>query len=290
MAVLRIRSFQVIVLQGIVGSIPWQSMVMFTLWLQLLGFSNLQTSLLVATFTCGGALGGLLGGALGDAAARRAPHRGRIFISQTSVFLGLPLSVLLLKGLPVPNAGAFISELGVSTTTTTGNAVHVVLYGLVLLAMGLSISWSGANNSAMFAELVPERLRTQIYAFDRSFEGAVAACGAPLVGITAERLFGFKGSIAEAVEEGPRGRAHAANALSNALLLCLLVPWTLCFLSYSFLYLTFPQDCKKAASKMLLGDLELSLRSGSSAKISSSEGFSGDPHVQISQRWRLPSE
>lgn len=31
----------------------------------------------------------------------------------------------------------------------------------------------------------------QIYAFDRSFEGAIAACGAPLVGILAEKLFGF---------------------------------------------------------------------------------------------------
>ena len=35
-------------------------------------------------------------------------------------------------------------------------------------------------------------LCVQIYAFDRSFEGAIAACGAPLVGILAERLFGFK--------------------------------------------------------------------------------------------------
>ncbi len=35
-------------------------------------------------------------------------------------------------------------------------------------------------------------LLLQIYAFDRSFEGAIAACGAPLVGILAEKLFGFK--------------------------------------------------------------------------------------------------
>lgn len=34
-------------------------------------------------------------------------------------------------------------------------------------------------------------VHVQIYAFDRSFEGAIAACGAPLVGILAERLFGF---------------------------------------------------------------------------------------------------
>lgn len=35
-------------------------------------------------------------------------------------------------------------------------------------------------------------VNVQIYAFDRSFEGAIAACGAPLVGIIAEKLFGFK--------------------------------------------------------------------------------------------------
>ena len=40
----------------------------------------------------------------------------------------------------------------------------------------------GSANSAIFAEIVPDNLRSVIYAFDRSFEGAVAACGMPLVG------------------------------------------------------------------------------------------------------------
>ena len=40
----------------------------------------------------------------------------------------------------------------------------------------------GSANSAMFAEIVPEQLRSVVYAFDRSFEGAIAACAAPLVG------------------------------------------------------------------------------------------------------------
>lgn len=44
----------------------------------------------------------------------------------------------------------------------------------------------GSNNSAMFAEIVPEELRSTIYAFDRSFEGGVAAMAMPLVG---ERLY-----------------------------------------------------------------------------------------------------
>ena len=34
----------------------------------------------------------------------------------------------------------------------------------------------------MFAEIVPEQLRSAVYAFDRSFEGAIGATGAPLVG------------------------------------------------------------------------------------------------------------
>ena len=44
-------------------------------------------------------------------------------------------------------------------------------------------------------------LCVQIYAFDRSFEGAIAACGAPLVGILAERLFGFKACAASHLPE-----------------------------------------------------------------------------------------
>ena len=42
------------------------------------------------------------------------------------------------------------------------------------------------------AEIVPARLRTFIYAFDRSFEMAVAACAAPVVGKLAESVFGFE--------------------------------------------------------------------------------------------------
>ncbi len=120
------------------------------------------------------------------------------------------------------------------------------------------------NNSAIFAEIVPESQRSTVYAFDRSFEvricirlhslrpaqecsdvlsrescgftwmgmsaqGAIGACGAPLVGIVAERVFGFKGvSAADALDTD-----HSqARALSNALFVSLVVPWTACLLFY----------------------------------------------------------
>ena len=58
---LRIPSFGVIILQGIVGSTPWNAMVFFTLWLQLLGASDFAASLITASFAVGAAIGGLLG-------------------------------------------------------------------------------------------------------------------------------------------------------------------------------------------------------------------------------------
>jgi hypothetical protein len=58
-------------LQGIVGTMPWVAMVFFTLWLQLLGFSDLEASTLIATFGAACALGGVLGGNLGMPALQR---------------------------------------------------------------------------------------------------------------------------------------------------------------------------------------------------------------------------
>ena len=53
-------------MQGIVGSTPWNAMVFFTLWLQLLGFSDYSASLLMALFAGGCAVGSALGGFLGN--------------------------------------------------------------------------------------------------------------------------------------------------------------------------------------------------------------------------------
>lgn len=86
---------------------------------------------------------------------------------------------------------------------------------------------------------MPAHLRSTIYAFDRSFEGAVAACGAPLVGLIAERA-GFLETAEVAMGGAEAGRN--AGALAHSLLLCLTVPWVLCFLFYCVLHVTYPQD------------------------------------------------
>lgn len=36
-AVIKVKTFQIIVLQGIIGSLPWTAMVFFTMWFELIG-------------------------------------------------------------------------------------------------------------------------------------------------------------------------------------------------------------------------------------------------------------
>ncbi|CAK0787030.1 hypothetical protein CVIRNUC_010246 [Coccomyxa viridis] len=228
--VVTIPTFDIIVLQGIVGSAPWNAIVFLTLYLQLLGMNDAAASALMALFLGGSALGGLLGGWLGDKAAQRWSKHGRIIVCQASVFAGVPFSVLLFKGLPLD---------GTSVGATA-------LYAVVLFFMGLCIAAAApACNNPIFAEIVPPELRNMIYAFDRSFEGAIAACGAPLVGILAERLFGFKGA-AELDPEDVDMNTKKALALGNALLVCMAVPWALCVIIYSGLHWTYPRDKARA--------------------------------------------
>lgn len=76
---------------------------------------------------------------------------------------------------------------------------------MALFAAGVLTSWAApACNNPVFAEIVPPDMRNIVYAFDRSFEGALSALGAPLVGYAAEHWFGFvKSEITGVVFQDP---------------------------------------------------------------------------------------
>ena len=57
-----------------VGSLPWQAMVFFTLWLQLLGFSDLAASSLMAIFALGTSFGHVIGGFIGASVGERTSN------------------------------------------------------------------------------------------------------------------------------------------------------------------------------------------------------------------------
>ncbi|KAL9270553.1 spinster-like protein [Drosera capensis] len=228
-AVMKVQTFQVIVLQGLVGSLPWTAMVFFTMWFELIGFDHNNSAALLSFFAVGGALGGLLGGAIADRMSRLYPHSGRIMCAQFSAFMGIPFSWYLLTVIP-PSVSSWYT------------------YAITLLAMGLTISWNAtAANGPMFAEVVPAKHRTMIYAFDRAFEVSFSSFAAPLVGILAERMYGYdpKSVIPDS------GSVQEAFALSRGLLSMMVVPFGLCCLLYSPLYFTFKRDRDNARNASL---------------------------------------
>ncbi|XP_024525802.1 uncharacterized protein LOC9644682 [Selaginella moellendorffii] len=242
--IVRVRTFQLIVLQGLVGSFPWTAMVFFTMWFQLIGFGHKGAAMLVGLFSMGNAFGALLGGWIGDQAARRYPNSGRIMCAQFSSFMGIPFSWLLLHGLP-QEPGLWYA------------------FAVTLVCMGLIISWNQAcANNPMFADVVPPKHRTMIYAFDRAFEGAFSAMAAPLVGILAEQVYGYRRGVI-ITEVGSR---EEAIALSRGLFAMMAIPFGICCLSYTPLYRTYKLDRLRPMGAQHQSDFE------SSEKMTDQEG------------------
>ncbi|CAM6083823.1 unnamed protein product [Calypogeia fissa] len=219
-AVMKVRTFQIIVLQGLVGSLPWTAMVFFTMWLQLVGFGHGGAASLMGIFAGGCAVGALFGGWMGDTAEKMYPGFGRIYCAQFSSFMGIPFSYFLLLCLPQDPA-------------------YYLSYAATMLLMGLTISWCQAcANNPMFADVVPEQNRTMVYAFDRAFEGSWGAMAAPMVGLLAENVFGYRAD--QVILES--GSVTEARALSRGLFTVMAVPFGLCCFCYTFLYGTYKRD------------------------------------------------
>ncbi|XP_057977183.1 uncharacterized protein LOC131164191 [Malania oleifera] len=219
-SVMKVRTFQIIVLQGIVGSLPWTAMVFFTMWFELIGFDHNSAAGLLSLFAIGCAMGSLLGGLIADRMSNIYPHSGRIMCAQFSAFMGIPFSVFLLTLIP--------QSVGSWST-----------FAVTLFFMGLTISWNAtAANGPMFAEVVPVKHRTMIYAFDRAFEGSFSSFAAPMVGILSEKIYGYDPKSVDPVS----GSVQEAFALSRGLLSMMAVPFGLCCLFYTPLYFIFRRD------------------------------------------------
>ncbi|TMW90259.1 hypothetical protein EJD97_015994 [Solanum chilense] len=227
--VMKVPSFQLLIAQGISGSFPWSALSFAPMWLELIGFSHKSTALLWTLFNVAQSLGALFGGTMGDVLAKHLPNSGRIILAQISSGSAVPLAAILLLLLPYDP----------STT---------LIHGLVMFIMGLCVSWNApATNNPIFAEIVPERARTSIYALDRSFESIISSFAPPLVGILAQHVFGFKpipeGSTGS--EEIKTDRQNAAS-LAKALYTAIGIPIAICCFFYSFLYCTYPRDRDRA--------------------------------------------
>ncbi|EES13816.1 hypothetical protein BDA96_07G133400 [Sorghum bicolor] len=229
--VLGVTTFQIIVAQGIAGSIPWSALNFSAMWLELAGFTNWETSVITGLYLFATALGALFGGLIGDPVARRFPNTGRIALAQISSASALPLGAILLLALP--------------NDPSTG-----VAHAVAFFVMGFAISWNASStNNPIFAEIVPEKARTTVYALDKCFEAVFASFASPIVGVLAERVFGYKPVSSDTSVETDR---ENAAALAKAVYTEIAVPMAICCLTYTFLYCTYPRDRERARKELLM--------------------------------------
>ncbi|KAL6648539.1 hypothetical protein ACP70R_012763 [Stipagrostis hirtigluma subsp. patula] len=231
--VVSVPTFQIIVAQGVAGSVPWSALGFAAMWLELVGFTHLETTALTNLNNVANALGAVVAGFVGDPVARRFPDTGRIALAQVCTALTVPLAAVLLIALPDdPSAGA--------------------AYAAAFFIFGLASPWCPVTtNNPIFAEIVPEKARTTVYALDRCFETVFASFAPPVVGILAERVFGYKPATSSAKAD----RENAA-ALGKAIFAEIAVPMTVCCLTYSLLYWTYPAD-RQRALQAASGDQEV---------------------------------
>ncbi|KAI4337706.1 hypothetical protein L6164_016090 [Bauhinia variegata] len=234
-SVSKILSFQIIVAQGVTGSFPWSALSFAAMWLELTGFSHAKTAFLIGLFVIASSIGGLFGGKMGDILSNRLPNSGRIILAQISSASAIPLAAILLLGLPDDPSTA-------------------IPHGLVLIIVGFFISWNApATNNPIFAEIVPQRSRTSVYALDRSFESILSSFAPPAVGLLAQHVYGYKPIPEGSSESGEilTDRQNAAS-LAKALYTAIGIPMALSCFIYSFLYGTYPRDRERARMEKLI--------------------------------------
>lgn len=174
-------------------------------------------------------MGSFIGGLIADRVSRIYPDTGRVMCAQFSAFMGIPFSWLLLNIIPQ-------------------SVSNWISFAVTLFLMGLTISWCATcANNPMFAEVVPLKHRTMIYAFDRAFEGSFASFAAPAVGILTEKIYGYDSRPVNSIS----GSSHQAFALSRGLLSMMIVPFGLCSLFYSPLHVIFKRDRDNARAASL---------------------------------------
>lgn len=107
-------------------------------------------------------------------------------------------------------------------------------------------------------------------------EMVIASFASPIVGILAQRVFGYKPPT-EGASEVETDRENA-KSLAKALFAAIGIPMALCCFIYSFLYCTYPRDRERARIEALLAPDMQRLIDDDSPGSSTDQMYSQLPH------------
>lgn len=222
---LRIRSFAVIAIQGMFGTIPMSAMTFCTMFFQYTGMRDTDAAVLYSLMLMAVAVGRLIGGHVGDSLTSWSRYHGRPLAAQISVFSGIPSIILLFCVVPAqPSSFPF--------------------YAFGVIIFGLTSSWcySGVNRPIL-TEIVPKHNHARVISWLAALEGTSSACfGAPVCGILAMKIFHYMPMFVKTAEIPQSVRQNNAQALASAIACMCVVPWCICFAFYGMLHLVYKRD------------------------------------------------
>lgn len=217
-------TFRVVLLQGAFVSTALESHAFLIIWVQYIGYANWMAGLLVSCGLLGTLLGCFLGGYLADTVATISPDHGRIYIGQ----LGGVLMLIFWLGL-----------MWVPRDTEFG-----VWLGVMFFMFGFVKNWEyvGAIRPIL-VEVAPSHRRAIVIAYAACFDGVVSAMlGGPLIGMLAEKVYGYERTILEVDAMPEEQRVGNLDALTQAIATVTVVCIVGNLLAFSILHRTYAPD------------------------------------------------
>ena len=219
-------TFMIIVIQGVIGSLPWNAILFIVAWFEDIGFGIDIANYMFLFMAVGAAIGNLLGGVIGDWAAKKSPKYGRIASAQFSAAMGVPLAFILFKVISQAVSSMYV-------------------FSAVGFITGVIISWpSTACNIPVFSELFAPEVRGTVYSVDRAFEGSLSALGTIIVAFIASSYFNYQNPQEGVILTSAQIAANAV-ALGQAILYTTVIPWAVSSSLYTIVYFTYPRDLEK---------------------------------------------
>jgi len=229
-----IRTFLVILLQGVFGTIPGAALSFVTMYLQYTGVSDSIAAMINALHIVGSALGGLLGGSIGDMLHAKSPSYGRALTAQLSM-LGCIPCVFIMFHLLAP------------TQENVGEIAGM------LFVLGLIGSWVAPGCLCpVMCDIVARRYLASAYAWELAIVFASGnALGPITVGYLSQTVYGYRVSDDQVIDMNPAFRTRNAEALGQSLLFACIVPYTICTVLFTLMYFTYRGDCRDATTEDL---------------------------------------
>mmetsp|Transcript_31295 Transcript_31295/g.61427 ORF Transcript_31295/g.61427 Transcript_31295/m.61427 type:complete len:460 (+) Transcript_31295:67-1446(+) len=233
MDLFKIKSFCVIVGQGLFGMTACRTLHFLVLWYQYSGMSDASAGILSSAMVAGGFLGNLCGGCIGDLVAAWSRWHGRQTMATASLLCSLPLLACMF------GPAAFWG------TSNTFWYVAPLSFGI-----GLSTSWTVAGcNRPVLAEISSGKASTM--ALDWSLELAFGAILGPSIVTAVSGLLGYRSSTLPVADMSREQLQENASALAAAMLGITAVCYAVCALIYCVLHCTYQRDAEHASLEEL---------------------------------------